>query len=611
VGAAQSGTVAPREVRIACTRLAVTRANSAKNRDLRAVADPRHGRCCTNDRGAMTRLRHAHPLVSTLGALALGAASLAGLVYPSPASACGGFFCSNQPIDQSGENIIFSVEEDGAIEAHVQILYQGAAEQFAWILPTPSAPAISVGTDALFRALDQSTRPVFFTNSETTGTCRSEPSCYDYYDADRGGPAFAGGFADAGAASAPPSGVDVVFRGNVGPYDAAVLTATDVNALYDWLNEYDYQIPESARPEIDAYIATRSYFVALRLQKDRAVGEIQPIVLRYTNGEPCIPIRLTRIAAVDDMPIRAYFLASQGMRSTNYTMLTPDVDDEPGLFLGSRSYESVVTNAVDDAGGRAFVTDYLGSTPSVALELPDIADLATVSDARAFVRALRERGFVGDTQLLALLQRFLPPPTPEDATSFYNCLVQSWCSGYEDYLAGLLFQPADFVAALEEAILAPRRNAQAMVGRHPMLTRLYTTMSAAEMTEDPVFYPSDAARTVSNIHTARLITECSPDYFWFAAPQRLVLPTGREVRAREGVVYPGSDEMYCADRGAGTFSPWTPVDTLRETADLRAREAVSASGSGLCSASPGAGGAGGALAALGAVIAAIVARRRR
>jgi hypothetical protein len=561
----------------------------------------------------MHRPRFSPSSRNTLGALAIGAASLGlgTLALPAPASACGGFFCSNQPIDQSGENIVFSVEEDGAIEAHVQILYQGAAEEFAWILPTPSAPAISVGTDALFRALDQATRPVFFTNSETTGTCRSEPSCYDYYDSDRGGPPFAGGFADAGAAPAPDGGVDVVFRGNVGPYDAVVLSATDVNALYDWLTTNDYQIPESARPEVDAYIATGSYFVALRLQKNRAVGEIQPIVLRYTNGEPCIPIRLTRIAAVDDMPIRAYFLASQGMRSTNYTMLTPDVDDEPGLFLGTRSYESIVTNAVDDAGGRAFVTDYLGPTPAVSLELPDLADLATVSDARAFVQALRDRGFTGDSQLLALLQRFVPPPTPEEATNFYNCLVQSWCSGYEAHLAGLVFRPADFVAALEEAIVAPRRNAQAIVTRHPTLTRLYTTMSAAEMSEDPVFYPSDAARAVSNIHTARLITECSPEYFWFAAPQRLVLPTGRSVRAREGVVYPGDDAAYCADRGAGTFSPWTPVDKLRETADLRAREAVSASGSGLCSASPRAGGTGGAFAALAAVIAALVVRRRR
>ena len=120
----------------------------------------------------MTRHRPLATSLTSLGALALGAAAL-GAALPTPASACGGFFCSNQPIDQSGENIVFSVEEDGAIEAHVQILYQGAAEQFAWILPTPSAPSISVGTDALFRDLDQATRPVFVTESEI-----SSPAAY-------------------------------------------------------------------------------------------------------------------------------------------------------------------------------------------------------------------------------------------------------------------------------------------------------------------------------------------------------------------------------------------------------------------------------------------------
>ena len=159
----------------------------------------------------------------TFGTVGLG---LLGFALPSPASACGGFFCSSQPIDQSGENIVFSVERDGSIEAHVQILYQGPSEEFAWILPTPSAPTISVGTDTLFRQLDQATRPQFQMSYEQTGTCRDEPSCPWDYESDYGyGPPRAGGFADGGAAVDAASRVDVVFRGNVGPYDAAVLSA--------------------------------------------------------------------------------------------------------------------------------------------------------------------------------------------------------------------------------------------------------------------------------------------------------------------------------------------------------------------------------------------------
>ena len=533
------------------------------------------------------------PLLGSIaGVAALG---LVGLALPSPASACGGFFCSSQPIDQSGENIVFSIEEDGSIEAHVQILYQGPSEEFAWILPTPSAPSISVGTDTLFQQLDQATRPQFQTTYEQTGTCRAEPECR-YSDYDRSyPPSFAGGFtSDAGAAVDAAPRVDVVFHGNVGPYDAAVLSATDVDALYTWLNDFHYLIPESARPEIDQYIANGSYFVALRLQKDRATGEIQPIVLHYTNGEPCIPLRLTKIASVDDMPIRAYFLGSTAMRSTNYTMLTPDLTDDEGLFLGTRSYDSVVTNAVDDAGGRAFVTDYLGATPTVSLEIASLEDLRTTTDVKMFLAQLQSRGFVGDSQLLSLLGRFIPPPEGAEPTNFFNCLVNSWCSEHDAYLLALGFRPSEFVDALNEAIVMPRAHAQALVARHPKLTRLYTTMSAADMTEDPVFYPSPAAREVSNVHTARMITECAPQYLAYQAPQKLVLPSGREIRTREGIVYSGSDESFCGARGA--------IPLHRESRF-----------SGLCSASSGmTGGAGGALAfAAMTVVAAVLRRRRR
>ena len=41
-------------------------------------------------------------------------------------------------------------------------------------------------------------------------------------------------------------------------------------------------------------------FVALKLKHGADTEEIHPIVLRYEGNEPCIPIRLTRIAAVED-----------------------------------------------------------------------------------------------------------------------------------------------------------------------------------------------------------------------------------------------------------------------------------------------------------------------
>jgi len=89
--------------------------------------------------------RRAHLFVAGVGLLAaVGAA-------PRQAQACGGFFCSQVPIDQSGEQIIFSVSQSH-ITAHVQISFQGQAKDFAWVVPVQTVPTLSVGSQAVFAA---------------------------------------------------------------------------------------------------------------------------------------------------------------------------------------------------------------------------------------------------------------------------------------------------------------------------------------------------------------------------------------------------------------------------------------------------------------------------
>ncbi len=69
------------------------------------------------------------------------AASLAGMLFVAPsAHACGGFFCTNVPVDQAAERIIFAVNDDGTIDAYVQINYTGAPDAFAWVVPVPTRP---------------------------------------------------------------------------------------------------------------------------------------------------------------------------------------------------------------------------------------------------------------------------------------------------------------------------------------------------------------------------------------------------------------------------------------------------------------------------------------
>lgn len=522
-------------------------------------------------------------------ALALGVTTVlaAPAMVPSPAAACGGFFCQSVPMDQAGENILFSVEGDGSLTAYVQILYQGEADRFAWILPLPSVPELEVGTDAIFRQLESATSPRFTLRQEVRGTCRAEPSCWDdRFNTSEGAGGrsadAAGSFADASA----PSGVTVVLREVVGPYDAVILSGRSAEELQTWLRDNGYDIPDESVPILQDYATMGYYFVAVRLLSDRATNEIQPLVLRYREGQPCVPIRLTAIATVPDMPITAYFLADAPAVPTNYSLVEPTFDDE-GLWTGERGYASYVSDLVDTMGGRAFVTDYAGSVPFVSLELPSIDDLRSAETPHAVMQSLVDRGYQGDAQLLSILQRVLPPPEGVDPRDFYNCLAQAWCSSYAGYVPDGWSADA-MVTAIDEAITQPRRRAQSLLAAHPMLTRLFTTMSAEEMTFDPTFRIDPGIEPVSNVHTAVEQIDCGPEYFLWSAPARWILPSGRVVPRRAGVPYPGTDAEYCMDRGSGDFSPWTPVDRLRQTSE---RRALSIGGGGGCATSPGRGDA--------------------
>ena len=86
---------------------------------------------------------------------------VASLFLVPGAYACGGFFCTNVPVDQAAERIIFAVNDDGTIDAYVQINYTGAPDAFAWVVPVPNPPKVDVATMAMLRELDRLTQPVY------------------------------------------------------------------------------------------------------------------------------------------------------------------------------------------------------------------------------------------------------------------------------------------------------------------------------------------------------------------------------------------------------------------------------------------------------------------
>jgi hypothetical protein len=268
-------------------------------------------------------------------------------VTPGPAGACGGFFCSNIPVDQAAERVIFTMDE-GTITTIVQINYVGAAEDFAWILPVPAVPNVETAEMSMFRDLDRLTQPVWI--GPRPPACLQRPM-----------PAAAA----PGGARTAESSVAVLASGEVGPFGYHVVTSPDHNDLVTWLRDNSYHISDEMVPLVKAYTDEGLVFLAMRLRQGQGSTDIVPVRLTYASSLPAIPLRLTAVAATPDMPVIVWIFAKDQTQSINYTPIA--IADSEVRFspFGGNDYRQTVVRAVDQAGGRAFVTELAQPTHAI------------------------------------------------------------------------------------------------------------------------------------------------------------------------------------------------------------------------------------------------------
>jgi len=473
----------------------------------------------------------------------------ASLLLPRPAHACGGTFCdagpNAMPVDQTGEVVLFVMNGDST-EAHIQIQYDPEAEAstFAWVVPLQALPEFEVGSAALFDALLAGTVPAY--GFSTT---------FDDCDVDGNGSAasLSSGAGDDGGVKfdfgSPPSEPDVVLHQTVGAFEIAVLDGGTAEGVMQWLGDNGYQQDPAALPILEQYLDENYLFAAFKLAMGSEVAEIHPVVLRFPIDEACVPLRLTRIAAVDDMNVRTFFLADARVVPQNYrhVLVNPLRLDWPNL---AANYRDVITLAVDaeHADGRAFVTEYAGPSSVVStLGVFSPAWNPARFDDRAAVDVVTELASQGlmsctgdgattvcqptHTLLDAMLRQFLPPPPDVEAGAFWGCL-----SCYEDAIDLGAWDGPAFAAMMQQRIVAPAEHAVTVLADHPTLTRMFTTISPAEMTEDPFFWRNEALPDVDL--TNQLATQrrlCNGDAVW-------TLPDGREVYVAAGASWPAFDE---------------------------------------------------------------------
>ncbi|MFI5306148.1 MAG: DUF2330 domain-containing protein [Polyangiales bacterium] len=298
-------------------------------------------------------------------------AGLLALSWYRPAQACGGFFCSRTPIDQTAEHIIFTVNGDGTITAYVQIQYQGDRDAFAWVVPVPSVPTLDVFPRLAFQGLDLATQPAYRTYCGARLLAQGGSQVADH-------------------------GVTVYNQQAVGPFDTVTLGGDSASELVTWLQDNGYRISDAMLPFINFYVNDHMLFLAMKLSPDANVSDIEPVVMTYDGTEPMIPLRLTAVAAKPELGVVAFVLADKRYGPRNYAEIT--ISDDLMHFDerdGRNDYLAVVSREIDRAGGHAFVTEYAHAT----------ADLVT-QFKNAFVPPANTDAVQANDALIALLGRF-------------------------------------------------------------------------------------------------------------------------------------------------------------------------------------------------------------
>lgn len=392
--------------------------------------------------------------------------------------ACGGFFCQTLPINQAAEQIIFRQDGD-TTTAVVRILYQGDAEDFSWVVPVPARPELSTGSDQTFLELDFATRPLF--DLEVRGQ-----SC------DAGGATTGGEGAPVFASPESTDDSVNVEELSVGPFAVQIVSSDNPDELALWLTDNGYDLSDNGRDLIAPYVNDGMQFVALKLRSGESAGSIQPLIMRYTNAKPTIPIRLTAVAAEEDMGVLVWIVGGARAVPENYLHVTPNytrLNWYTGLNNAYASYQNLITAAMNEAGGQGFATDMAGRIDGNLL-----GNLSTAAPLEQWL--LDSDGFTNDAEFITRLvsrssnegflvqvRTALPLPDGQDDGPYFNfAALQTFFTEEELATARPIIRQAYL-----DIEINPLKESVAQIPDGEYITRLYTTLSADEMTLDPIF----------------------------------------------------------------------------------------------------------------------------
>jgi hypothetical protein len=221
------------------------------------------------------------------------AAFIACFLFGAASYADGGLFGKEgRDISEPEQKAVIFFHE-GTEELVLSVRFEGAAEDFAWLVPTPEPPLIEESSISIF---------------EVMSTLMPTP---EPYLKDGGG--------DWQQMSA---GVDVLDELTVGAYDLTVVRADDAGELRSWLEERGFAYDGEAEEVLAGYIERGWCFTAMRinpsskdtapydLEDELSQGTIDPLRFTFNTPGPVYPLRISSLNP-GDTEVLLYVLGPQ------------------------------------------------------------------------------------------------------------------------------------------------------------------------------------------------------------------------------------------------------------------------------------------------------------
>jgi MYXO-CTERM domain-containing protein len=334
------------------------------------------------------------------------------LAHPHDAAACGGcFHPENDPAGSvvTDHRMVFEITSKETI-LWDQVRYAGNPAEFAWVLPVRAGARIELSRGEWIAALDAATqttvngpRPV----CPPTGTTSHRPTTSSSSGSSSGSSSSSGGGGCGGSytpssETAPGVGgsnttddgssssgtnptftgdenVDVVAQSSIGPYQAVTIRASGTTGITAWLKTNGFAVPASIAPVIDAYIAEKLDFIALRLAPNQGVQAMRPVRVVTPGADTTLPLRMVAAGVGATVGLTLWVIGEGRYEAQNFPNAPVDWSSLAWNVQQMRSNRTLLEDAaLASNGGRSWITEAAVRTtltdPGSGIGLPNVHD---------------------------------------------------------------------------------------------------------------------------------------------------------------------------------------------------------------------------------------------